>query len=243
MTSKLIPSAKRPTPKGVFERTMALGAKIPGRLGYIARRKLKRRLCWRQQDTFAQVLAETGPGDLCLDLGANVGTFSCRMAKTGADVISFEPDPGAFAALQEATRDLPNVTTIPKAVGHQNDTLMLCRTAKWSHDDPSGHTQGSSIVHRAKGMIPQNAIEVEVVDLIAFLEELGRDVRIVKMDIEGAEWEVLNRLIDHPVLARIECMFVETHERQDPAKYVPMFDRIQARAEQITRPYINLFWI
>lgn len=98
-------------------------------------------------------------------------------------------------------------------------------------------------MHRDSGNDAQNAVEVEVVDLIAFLEGLGRDVRIIKMDIEGAEWEVLNRLIDHPVLSRIDCIFVETHERQNPAKFVPMFDRLQERAEQIKRPYINLYWI
>ena len=243
MTTRKIPVASRPTPEGAFEQAMALGAKIPGTLGYIARRKLKRRLCTRMQDTFTEVLADTSTGDLCIDLGANLGEFTCRMAETGADVISFEPDPGAFEVLQSATADLSNVTLIQKAVGHQNDTLMLWRSAKWSPDDPAGQTQSSSIVHRDSGNDAQNAVEVEVVDLIAFLEGLDRDVRIIKMDIEGAEWEVMNRLIDHPVLSRIDCIFVETHERQNPAKFVPMFDRLQERAEQIKRPYINLYWI
>ncbi len=49
-------------------------------------------------DTFAQVLADTHAGDLCIDLGANIGEITCRLAATGSDVISFEPDPGAFAS-------------------------------------------------------------------------------------------------------------------------------------------------
>ncbi|WP_299356915.1 FkbM family methyltransferase [uncultured Shimia sp.] len=182
-------------------------------------------------------------GDLCIDLGANVGEITCRLAATGADVISFEPDPGAFAALEVATSDLTNVTLIPKAAGHQKDNLLLHRASNWSADDPSGNTQGSSIVHHSNGTDDANAITVEVVDIIAFLEELDRDVRILKMDIEGAEWEILSRLIDHPVLSRIDCIFVETHERQDPAKYLPVFESLQDRAEQIKRPYINLYWI
>ena len=63
------------------------------------------------------------------------------------------------------------------------------------------------------------------------------------MDIEGAEWEIMKRLIDHPVLSRIDCIFVETHERIDPRKYVPIFDALQDRAEQLERPYINLYWV
>lgn len=240
---RLIPKAKRPDIKGPFETAMALGTRLPGTLGYIARRKLKRRHCQRAQDTFSQVLADTASGDLCIDLGANVGEFTRRMAETGADVISFEPDPGAFSILEQAVDGLPNVTLIPKAAGHQNDRMMLHRSGKWSASRPAEHTKSSSLVNPGKSADQTNAVMVDVVDIISFIEELDRDIRIIKMDIEGAEWAIMNRLIDHPVLNRIDCIFVETHERIDPARYVPMFEALQDRAEQLTRPYINLYWI
>jgi len=237
---RLIPRAKRPDIEGPFETLMALGSRVPGSLGYIARRKLKRRHCKRAQDTFSEVLDDTGPDDLCLDLGANVGTFTRRMAQTGAQVISFEPDPGAWSVLQKATADLDNVELIHKAVGHEAGALTLYRSDKWSADDPGAHTESSSLIP-TKGA--SQAVRVDVVDIIAFIEALDRDIRVIKMDIEGAEWDILTRLIDHPVLDRIDCIFVETHERANPAKYVPIFDMLQARAEKLIRPYINLYWI
>ncbi|MEO9576100.1 MAG: hypothetical protein ABJ263_15550 [Tateyamaria sp.] len=79
-------------------------------------------------------------------------------------------------------------------------------------------------------------MRVDVVDIVAFIEALERDIRVIKMGTEGAEWDILTRLIDHPVLDRIDCIFVETHERANPAKYVPIFDMLQARAEQLIRP-------
>ncbi|MEM7718478.1 MAG: FkbM family methyltransferase [Pseudomonadota bacterium] len=240
---RLIPKAKRPAVEGPFETLMDLGTHLPGTLGYIARRKLKRRHCNRAQDTFSEVLTDTGPGDLCIDLGANVGEFTLRLAETGADVISFEPDPGAYAALETAAGNRPNVTLIHKAAGHEDDTLVLHRSEKWSAEDPTAHTKSSSLVTPNKLADDSNAVMVEVVDIISFIEQLDRDVRIIKMDIEGAEWAIMNRLIDHPVLTRIDCIFVETHERIDPARYVPMFDELQNRAEQMTKPYINLYWI
>lgn len=243
MTKRTRPIAKRPDVQGAFEKSMELGMRVPGKLGYIARRKLKRRQCARMQDTFSQVLAETRAGDLCIDLGANVGTITRRMALTGADVISFEPDPGAFSALQDAVHDLPNVTLVHKAAGHEPDSLLLHRSARWSPDDPSGHTQGSSLMHREQDADDTNSIRVEVVDIIAYLEALDRDIRILKMDIEGAEWDILTRLIDHPLLSRIDCIFVETHERQDPERYVPIFEDLQDWAEKIKQPYINLYWV
>lgn len=241
--SRYIPVAKRPDAKGAFETAMAMGARVPGTLGYIARRKLKRRQCARMQDTFSEVLQDTRAGDLCIDLGANIGDITGRMAATGADVISFEPDPGAFAALEQATAGLANVTLHPKAAGHREDELMLYRSSKWSEDDPSAHTTGSSIVHRGERMEDTNAVKVQVVDIIAFLESLDRHIRILKMDIEGAEWAIMERLIDHPLLSRIDCIFVETHERLNPSRYVPLFDKLQDRAEKLERPYINLYWV
>lgn len=241
--TRLIPRAERPTPQGAFETAMALGQRLPGPLGFIARRKLKRRQCKRMQDTFSEVLKDTRAGDLCIDLGANVGTYTLRMAETGADVISFEPDPGAYAVLEKATAGRPNVTLIHKAAGHQEDRLALYRSAKWSSDAPGAHTESSSLVNPLGPEDGSNAVMVEVVDFIAFLEALDRDVRIIKMDIEGAEWALMRRLIDHPVLSRIDCIFVETHERIDPARYVPVFEALQDRAEQLTKPYINLYWI
>ena len=241
--ARVIPRAKRPDIQGPFETAMALGSRLPGTLGYIARRKLKRRHCNRAQDTFSEVLADTGAGDLCLDLGANVGEFTRRMAETGADVISFEPDPGAYSVLEKAVEGLPNVTLVHKAAGHQEDKLMLYRSDKWSADNPGAHTKSSSLVIADGSADDGNAVMVDVVDIISFIEALDRDIRIIKMDIEGAEWAIMNRLIDHPVLKRIDCIFVESHERADPAKYVPMFDALQDRAEQLTKPYINLYWI
>lgn len=230
-------------PKGAFEQVMALGQHLPGKPGHICHRKLKRRFCNRAQDTFSLVLDDTGPGDLCIDLGANVGEITTRMAATGADVISFEPDPSAYAALQAATRDIPNVTRVAKAAGARAETLMLRRSANWSPDDPTHRTAMSSIVRQDSGMSDENAVPVEVVDIVAYLTDLDRDIRILKMDIEGAEWDVMEALIKAPVLARIDSIFVETHERVDPARYIPVFERLQDFAERTAKPYINLYWI
>lgn len=241
--TRQIPVAKRPEIEGVFETAMSWISMLPGALGYIGRRKLKRRQSARMQDTFSEVLSDTHAGDLCIDLGANVGEITTRLAATGADVICFEPDPAAFSALEAATADLVNVTLENKAAGHKQDNLLLRRSAKWSPKDPLSRTTGSSLIDNDNGTSDQNSVLVEVVDIISYLEKLDRDIRILKMDIEGAEWEILTRLMDHSLISRIYCIFVETHERFDPAKFNPVFDDLQTRAEQLDRPYINLYWV
>jgi FkbM family methyltransferase len=242
MTDRFIPKARTPVPRGLFERAMALGQTLPGKAGYICNRKLKRRFCRRAPDVFAQVMADTHPGDLCLDLGANVGEITRVMARTGADVISYEPDPVTYAALRHNTADFPTVTCVQKAAGAQAGQLMLHRSAGWRADDPLANSQSASLVRSDAGMSADNSVLVDVVDIPAMLTALDRDIRVVKMDIEGSEWDLLEALLDAPVLARIECMFVETHERVNPAVNIARFNRLCARAQTLDRPYINLYW-
>lgn len=180
-------------------------------------------------------------GDLCIDLGANVGTVTMQLAHTGAEVIAFEPDPMTFEWMQTSIGIGRNITLLQKAAGHKKDRLLLKRS-KRLNEDWERFSEASSIVRDDKHMDPENAIEVEVVDFVAFLESLDRDIRLIKMDIEGSEWDLLEALLDHPVLHRIDCIFVETHEWMDPKKYIPRAMRLQRLAEELDKPYINLFW-
>ena len=41
------------------------------------------------------------------------------------------------------------------------------------------------------------------------------------------------RLMDHTLLSRFEFFFVRTHERFDPTNFNPVFDNLQAQAEQL----------
>lgn len=242
MTGHTVPKATRPLPSGPYEAFLALGQTVSGAFGHACNRKLKRRFRQRSDDTFAKALADTKAGDLCIDLGANIGTITAQLAACGADVISFEPDPHTFQVLEQNTKHMPNVTRHQKAAGAQADKLMLRRDAGWDPSDPIRHSETSSIMRADKGMADTNTVLVDVVDLVAFLTALDRDIRILKIDIEGAEWDLLDALLDAPVLKRIDCIFVETHERFDPAVNIPRFNRLAERAFAIDRPYINLYW-
>ena len=63
------------------------------------------------------------PGDVVVDLGANVGFFTRRAAEIGAKVISVEGSPEIFSCLVENTHDLKNVHCINAiVVGDDSDT-------------------------------------------------------------------------------------------------------------------------
>lgn len=200
-------------------------------------RKLKSRLIRRSEPQFNQVVASLRPGDIAVDLGAHVGTFTRRMAATGATIHAFEPDPIAFGILRDNVAGLPNVVVHNAAVAGRDGTAVLYRPRTWRPGSPS---RANSIARIDYTMNLDEGLPVQLVDFADFLVQLPKPVRLVKVDIEGAEWELLRAVIDR-ALDRFEAMFVETHERFD-LSILPEARRLQQFAANLERPYINLYW-
>lgn len=51
-------------------------------------------------------------------------------------------------------------------------------------------------------------------DFCKFLAGLNIDVAVIKMDIAGAEVELMERMLDDPVAARIAAIFIAIYERK-----------------------------
>ena len=81
-----------------------------------------------------------------------------------------------------------------------------------------------------------------MVDLHEFIVSLGTQVALLKLDVEGAEVEILNRLIDQKSIFNIRKVLVETHEKQIPELFQPTKELKQKIAAQgIT--HVNLNWV
>ena len=105
---------------------------------------------------------------------------------------------------------------------------------------PTGPSRANSIVRRDRKMNLANGQRVRVIDFAAFLRGLPRPAKLIKVDVEGAEWSILSS-VRASALDRFEAMFVETHERFD-RKRVREALAWQRFAASIEHPYINLFW-
>jgi hypothetical protein len=86
-----------------------------------------------------------------------------------------------------------------------------------------------------------NYTDVEVIRLADFLQQFDH-VRILKLDIEGAECDVLEDLIEQNSLVRIDLTLVETHEEWIP-ETIPRLETIrrQLADRDISNVYLN--WI
>ncbi len=180
-------------------------------------RRHKRNLRKASAEGFlAGVCAMLRPGDAVLDCGANVGKVTARLAATGAHVHAFEPDPFAFAELSRASAGLENVTLHNAAVGVSAGTIRLMRAANFG-DNPTGASVKSTIVAGGRSIDESEGIEVSLLsfpDLLRDLIARHGDIALIKMDIEGAELDILEALEDTGLLGSIRCMVVETHERK-----------------------------
>lgn len=155
-------------------------------------------------------------GDIAIDCGANVGDITAIMANSGATVYTFEPNPFAFEVLRDRFVDTPNVFCINKGVLDRNGRmrLFLHRNAP---EDQVRWSGGSSLLDFKGNIDKESFVECEVVDLARFIVDLEKEIKIVKMDVEGVEYRIIHHLIDTGVIRKIEHLLVEAHESKIPA--------------------------
>jgi FkbM family methyltransferase len=135
------------------------------------------------------------PGDVVIDCGANIGEFSIACAQFGATVHSFEPDPREFKALCANAFD--GITPVAKALWHKTERL------KFYENNDSGDS-GLIDIGRAASVLEIQAVRL---DEYAAQAGIGERVRLIKVEAEGAEPEVLDGAGD--ILSKTDYVTVD----------------------------------
>lgn len=185
------------------------------------------------------------PGDVAIDCGANVGAVSARLLASGADVIAFDPEPWAVEKLQARFADEPRYHLHNAAVGCTDGTITLFRAANFDQNEKNASVK-STVVSGGR-MIDEGAgIRVPQVDFVAFLQRLiaeRGEIAFLKMDIEGAELDLIPAIDAAGLFDHIRCTVVETHERKFRARRDD-FARMRADiAARHSPSRVNLDWI
>ena len=212
--------------------------RLPGKLG----RRYQRKYTIRCLDRRFEDAIHRSRGKTCIDLGANIGLYTRRMAAMAKQVIAFEPDPWTHSLLQDNIADLDNVRIENAAAGTSEGTVLLYRHARFA-ENPVYYSQSATVIlYDTDFLSEESAAEVRQIDFIAYLEDLDEDIGVLKIDIEGAEMDLLEALFDRPdMLERIDHIFAETHETWIPG-LGPRVKALRARASRIDRPCIDLDW-
>jgi FkbM family methyltransferase len=149
-----------------------------------------------------------------IDLGANVGLTTLYFASKspGARFICVEPDPSNAELLRRNVRVLPQAVIVEAAVAKSSGTVAF---------DDTRPTWGGGIA--CSGRLRVAAISID--DLITRYAPEGM-VDLLKMDIEGAEADVLSGPMHW--LDRVSCIVAELH---------PPFTLKQFRGPMIARGF------
>ena len=124
------------------------------------------------------------PEDIYLDIGANIGYFAIHAAKaTGCYTLCFEPSPRELARLHRniSLNGAINVIVFPFGLAREEKEVGL---KLWDMSNP-----GNNHVVRAgeEGALATRVFRLDQ----AITADLARRVRLVKIDVEGYEMEVL----------------------------------------------------
>lgn len=152
-----------------------------------------------------------------LDLGGNIGLFSLLAASANrhASVVAFEPGPPNYA-LFEINR-LANPTLSGQIELRKKAVGGSARSTEWFFD--AANPGGSGLFSTEGKSFP-----VEIVPFAGVINEAPQDLALVKIDIEGAEYEIIAKSPPE-TWKRIKAISLELHP--DPAKKTSQADFLE----------------
>jgi FkbM family methyltransferase len=176
----------------------------------------ERRLSY-EREVFAYLEARMDRYDAVLEIGANVGVFTLFFAEAlrrrgpAGRVFAFEPSPEAFSRLLENLRQngVENVAALNCAAASETGFV--------SFFEPRGHLTNGSMdpefaARFSRDVVKREVVAVDGAHIAALVSDYER--LLLKIDVEGAESEVLQSL-EPLIRARRPDILLEVHPTHD----------------------------
>lgn len=189
----------------------------------------------------SEMYSQVDENSICIDCGANVGTITGAFANKGATVYAFEPNPECFEELIKKFKGNPKIHIYQKGVLDRTSTMKLYKSI-YHNDDSLFFSQSSSLYSSKDNVDSKEYFEVECIDLIEFIKDLNQDIDILKIDVEGAEFQILEKLINENLYEKIEHILVETHDETIP-EIREIATKVRKTIKELNITNINLDWI
>lgn len=152
-------------------------------------------------------------GDVFLDLGSHLGQELEVLAPMGVEVHSFEPHPVLFNRLLENYKECPNVKLNNLAAWNSNEEKHL-----FFKRNKTEHSDGSTLIASKNNINTSIKDLVKCVDIAEYIKNINKPIKVLKIDVEGAEYVILEHLINEELIQDIEFIYCEDHERKINSK-------------------------
>lgn len=144
-----------------------------------------------------------------IDAGSNIGiaTLFFKNKYPLANITCFEPDPYNFNILKQniSINNLNNVKAIEAALSNNSGDILF-----YGQIGEGSDTRGNSISKLwGEQRITNNQVKVKTVKLSSYINE---HIDLIKLDIEGAEQQVIEDIEDKLYL--INYLIIEVHEAE-----------------------------
>jgi FkbM family methyltransferase len=166
-------------------------------------------------------------GENVVDVGAHIGLYSLIAAKrvgSSGKVIAIEPDPENFKILKKniLLNQLTNVEPLECAVYSAKEKLKL-----FLPELDQGRTIFNTVMQDRAGM-SSNFLEVEANTLDNILSEYSMHrVNYLKIDVEGAELEVLKGAVNTLSSNKDLTLLIEVHGDANYEPVLEIFDQYE----------------
>lgn len=145
-----------------------------------------------------------------LDIGGHLGESVRRFYRERNDadqfeIYCFEPDPAIASKCFSNIGMIPNVTVIDSALASEH-------TVREMHIGTVNAGEGSTLMSGKQTGGLRNTLSVNCRDIKEFFDSLGKfDYCIVKMNIEGAEYELLPYMVKTGLFDKIDELYIQLH--------------------------------
>jgi FkbM family methyltransferase len=156
-----------------------------------------------------------------IDCGANTCTVLRGFIKRfpNFEFFAFEAQPELAAEGERVIQELPQtkIRYFSKAVWIRDEELSFYLATRWGPNHRGGSTLVTGNINNQSAINYESPIRVEAIDFSSWLgANFGpEDYVIVKMDIEGAEYDVLEKVITDGNLRLLDELIIEFHHQMN----------------------------
>jgi FkbM family methyltransferase len=172
---------------------------------------------------------DIGDDDVIIDLGGYRGNYTERLLETHSPdtVHVFEPVP------RYADEIRAKFSTDSRVVVHEYGLKDANGSAQFEIDEES-----SSL------FTEDGNTTVEIRDIVEVLDELScQEIELVKINVEGAEYALLDRLIESGYVTRINNLLIQFHDFPEIENAKTRRTRIQQRLRKTHEPTFIYYFI